>query len=139
MSEVVQINKILESVNVSNIQLVEQDGVSYFTFNKDCGDKPHAFILLFNKQNSMVVCSLFMNYPAKLTKPGLDLYEILTKVSSQLILGYCNVLEENNEYFISYRSTYLADGDNFTANKSFEYFISTSFEMVAIVDSFFGA
>jgi hypothetical protein len=139
MSEVLQINQVLESVSVSNIQLVEQGDVSYFTFNKDCGDKPHAFILLFNKQSSKVVCSLFMNYPAKLTKPGLELYEILSKVSSQLILGYCNVLEENNEYFISYRSTYIADGDNFTANKSFEYFMSTSFDMVGIVNSFFGS
>lgn len=134
MKYIDEIKAIIDNSGAKDISFMNDDEM--FIFKIDIQDDARTIMLFVNESNQMVVVNLIFTFKQGYEKPGLDFYEIIEKLNNNLIIGNLHFLEENSIKYISYKSTYVGDANNFSGNNSFENFLSVSYDMIGMnIDS----
>jgi len=117
--------KIHEDKEVDSLDV----GTIIFSSNRE--DTDLQFALIFSKLEDSVYLNVFATFPQPFLQPSNELYQVLNKLNLNSDTGFLVFTQENEQYFISYRSTLLLGYDQLENDLLVQDFIFNS------VNSFF--
>ncbi|CAI8289313.1 MAG: hypothetical protein CNE98_01460 [Bacteroidetes bacterium MED-G17] len=117
--------KIHEDKKVDSLDV----GTIIFSSNRE--DTDLQFALIFSKLDDSIYLNVFATFPQPFLQPSNELYQVLNKLNLNSDTGFLVFTQENEQYFISYRSTLLLGYDQLENDLLVQDFIFNS------VNSFF--
>jgi hypothetical protein len=128
------IQNILSQTDAQEIKEVWENDFQVFSFIKVIEGKKEEFVILFALENDqMVIMNLYWYHNQFYKDLGIDFYNIINKLNTNIILGSIQISEENSFNKLVFKSSYVGDCKNFQSNNSFLFFLKVSFDMVGMV------
>jgi hypothetical protein len=126
------IEQQLNHFNTQNIRFWNEQEQNLVLFNKQINEKILDFAMIYAFEEDMVVFNIIIKFPTNYENPGIDFYEVLQKLNDNCIHGYVSLSKEETLQ-IAYKSSYIGDASNFSGNKSFNYYLKVTFDMVGFI------
>lgn len=129
---------IIQSIqSIGGKQVSEQkiDDQASISFTIDLNNKKFNILMILGEVEDIAILQIFTTLPASYQEPDVGFYRILEKLNSNCIMGHIFFTKENDNYFISYKSNYICDVENFSANTSFVNFLTASIDMIGVFDN----
>ena len=92
-------------------------------------------MIILGEMEDNVVLQIFSTLPGRYNEPDVKFYRILEKLNLNCIMGHIFFTKEKDDYLICYKSNFICDIKNFSANTSLFNFLSVSIDMIGVFDN----
>lgn len=111
------------------------NGQEIISFSINLNSKKFNIILFYSHLNGRIILQFFTSFHHSYSEPDVDFYLILDQFNMSCIMGNLFFTKEHEDYFISYRSNYVAEDNDFIGHSSFKEFLNASLTMIEKYDS----
>jgi hypothetical protein len=125
----------IESIGGKQVSAQQIDDQATISFSIDLHEKKFNVIIILGEMEDIVLVQISCTLPSSYREPDIKFYKILEKLNMNCVMGHIFFTNENDNYFIAYKSNYICDIENFSANTSFTNYLSASIDMIAVFDN----
>ena len=131
------LTQILEANQCEGISFQEIDQQATLIFSRTLSEKTYNIGLFYTQQDDLIIFQLYHRLENAYNKPETDFYEVINDLNSKSVLGNLLFVQENDDYYLAYKSNYFMPLESLTSNRyqDFSLFLKTSFEVLGILDS----
>lgn len=128
-----EIKSTFEQLGAQQVVVHQDKDKTMFVSMFPIRGKQTGIIMIVSELGTQLFCKLFSTFEQAFNKPETPFYEVIAKLNSNLVVGFLQIQEQDDDHRLVYHSNHVADPDALLANRSFRNFISFSVDMVGIV------